>query len=483
VIIAVLLIYLFFNQSPITYIPVWSDELDYWQEINAFVHHGFQSGFFTFNELTAELITPFGPHGPGFITFFGIPALVSGWHFSTGIFFNMILVIVAIFIWLITIHPSRLGMILLSIFLCAFFPIWYYLPSTMQESVHQAGAILLSIPLIRYHNKQWSYSRYLLISLLLLLPLSFIRYTWLLYLIPGAVLNVIRNRRKTSWIGLLAIFISILVGFIVFAKFVSPYPTDLNGFTLKVAFDQSLGTGWRFYLSHLVSNIYLILNPDFRFITSFILRLDLALILILAIYSYFRSRRPDSRELPVIIVLLLAPIILAQVLRYEVARWIDLRFFAPFLLITFLLLLTSHDNLSRFLLFVTCLLWVVALPWNLPIFAQNHKAHFTNSADKIAQVSMTIRDFIMFKPDQDQWCNTIATNLLERDGQMNFLSIPEGMGITYLKHLKEYGPETIKSGYLLMNDTATVMKKPTSGILLVDLGDARLYKNTAVECK
>ena len=133
------------NVSLANFTPVTSDEIGYYLQINAFVHHGFQGGYFTISEHPARAaFSHFGVHGPLFPVLYGALGKLLGWHFYSGPLFNVLFVTLAIGIFCLVVRPNVWQSVLGALFLATFWPFYQELVSMMQDPVHWAIAILIA---------------------------------------------------------------------------------------------------------------------------------------------------------------------------------------------------------------------------------------------------------------------------------------------------------------------------------------------------
>jgi hypothetical protein len=219
-------------------IPIWTDEVHYWNEVAVFQGSGFRGGYTTVDEQAAPAgWCHFGPHGPGFPLIYGSLARLLGWQAWSGPLFNLLFLALASLVWA---RAVRYDVTILK-FGCLFFatswPLLLFIPSTMQETLHVAFALLIASAIQR---------RYLWTTFFLIVAASLIRVTWALVLIPWATLFIGRARK---WdIVKLSVLIgsSILVLFLISRYICSPYPGPAADFFAHLA---ALGVGFERDLS------------------------------------------------------------------------------------------------------------------------------------------------------------------------------------------------------------------------------------------
>src|SRR5262249_999361 len=126
--------------------PAASDEIGYYLQINAFVHHGFSGGYFTISEKPAPAsFSHFGVHGPLFPVLYGAIGRLVGWEFRTGPFINLALLTLAVAVYCLMIRPTVGQALLGTALLATFWPFYLCVLSVLQDPVHWAIAILVGM--------------------------------------------------------------------------------------------------------------------------------------------------------------------------------------------------------------------------------------------------------------------------------------------------------------------------------------------------
>jgi hypothetical protein len=138
--------YVLFKSTFFDIVPVWSDEVMYWHETLTFSQASFNGGYYTVEEVPAPAsFTHFYFHGPTFKMFFGVLALVFGWHAWSGILFNIILFTIALTVFVFLIKPDFKLSAALGLLFLTFWPTLFYFPTIMQQILHQTFAVLLAV--------------------------------------------------------------------------------------------------------------------------------------------------------------------------------------------------------------------------------------------------------------------------------------------------------------------------------------------------
>jgi len=78
--VTVVLVRWLFGTPRSAFHPILSDEIDSWHEAWTFASAGLRGGYYTLGEiLNASGFTPFGPHGPGYVTIYSRVGVFTGW--------------------------------------------------------------------------------------------------------------------------------------------------------------------------------------------------------------------------------------------------------------------------------------------------------------------------------------------------------------------------------------------------------------------
>src|SRR5262249_3756386 len=213
-----------------------SDEVVYYLQINAFVHHGFRGGYFTISEHPAPAkFSHFGVHGPMFPVLYGALGKLLGWHFYSGPLFNVLLVTLAIGIYCLLMQPTVWQSLLGALFLATFWPFYLMLVSVMQDPVHWAIAILVAagfagMLMAKPWSRPWLFRS---CFVAILVYASLMRICWAMFLVPYAMLLVHKpTPRKLT----LAAFVALIgIGALVygFRLLCAPYVGDRGAFLMN----------------------------------------------------------------------------------------------------------------------------------------------------------------------------------------------------------------------------------------------------------
>ena len=481
------------NKVPLTnFIPVSpTDQNEYWHQIATFNLAGFKGGYYTHLEKTA-LITQskFGVHGPFYIIVMGVLSKITGWDYSTPIFFNMIFLALGfiIFAWLSKLNKTQI--VLAGLTLGLFPPVLVYLPTAMQESFQQMVGILFAaifgISLV-YKEKLAFWKKAAVIAFTFLV--SLIRPSWGLLFFPFFALYFPKNIKKQ----ILAFFISLFFLFAVILL-IGLFMTPGNN-TVGQALDEfkpGFRPGIQFLFVTVMNNvkIYLSLSniPQMVFRAEYMLILVFTLAFALFLLIRKKKKRSTAQipldvdlNLNIIFFLIIFPIILWSFSLYFIKN--DMRFIAPYFLLIFFLLIY---NKRYFFVITFVLINLLMLPASISLTTYPIGNNFTFSNEKITATKQIMDQSIHYDPRQtNAWCNTILVPVTLYDYRIS--QIPAGIGISYVLNNNGIDKITfpIKSKYVLLTtQEANELNQSAMDQLeyLVNFPDSILFINKNAAC-
>jgi len=477
------------NKVPLThFIPVSpTDQNEYWHQIATFNYVGFNGGYYTHLEQTAPITqSKFGVHGPFYIILMGVLSKITGWSYSTPIFFNMLFLALGfiVFAWLSNLNNTQI--VLAGLTLCLFPPVLVYLPTAMQESFQQMVGILFAaifgISLV-YKEKLNFWKKAAVIAFTFFV--SLIRPSWGLLFFPLFALFFQKNFKKQ----ILAFFIS-LIFLLAVVLLLSLFITPGNN-TISQAIAQ-FNPGFRSGLKSLFNTISDNLKIYFRIsnIPQMVFRLEYMLILIFTLAFVFlhltKKKNRASAQIPldvdlnlnILFFLIISPIILWSFSLYFIKN--DMRFIAPYFLLIFFLLIINKRYFFV-IPFVLINLLILTASISLPT-----NPNFIYSNEKIIATKQIMDQSIQYDPRQtNAWCNTILVPITLYDYRIS--QIPAGIGITYVLNNNGVDKITfpIKSKYLLL--TTQQSNELDQAVLdqleyLAKFPDSILYINKKAAC-
>jgi hypothetical protein len=480
------------NKVPLThFIPVSpNDQNEYWHQIATFNLAGFNGGYYTHLEQTA-LITQsrFGVHGPFYIVLMGLLSKISGWNYSTPIFFNMLFLALGFIIFALLSNLNNTQIILAGLTLSLFPPILIYIPTAMQESFQQMVGMLFAaifgISLV-YKEKLDFWKKVAAIAFTFFV--SLIRPSWGLLFFPLLALYFPKEIKKQLLAFFISLFLLVTV-IILIGSFMTPGNNTISQAIAQ--FSPGIRTGIKFLLVTIINNLKIYFS--LANIPQMVFRLEYLLILILSfgyIVLHLRKKKKETTvknhfnidlNLSVLFFLIISPIILWSFALYFLKN--DMRFIAPyFLLILFLLIF----NKRYFFVVAFIIINLLILPASISLTTYPIGNNFTYSEEKVLATRQIMDQSIRYDPSQtNAWCNTILVPVTLYDYRIS--QIPAGIGISYV--LNNNGIDKIiypiKSKYLLLTLQQTIdLNKVAKDQLepLVEFPDSILYINHKAAC-
>lgn len=186
----------------------WNDQVAYWHQIYSFSQVGFETGYYAFDEMPSPN-SRFGAQGPAYPLVMGTMAHFTGWYHYSSVYYNMVFIALGV-IFLCTVGQLNSWQILLvGMVVSTSWLILICMPTVAQESLHHLAAFIFAGLIGRLLTT--SLPRSLWIGgFILLLVLSFVRFSWVLLLIPYLSLRF-QPRTRKSWLVILAIAVAITV--------------------------------------------------------------------------------------------------------------------------------------------------------------------------------------------------------------------------------------------------------------------------------
>ncbi len=448
-ILSLVLIWLIFGTTPLSYMPARSDQLYYWHEALTYVDHGFSGGYYSLNErIPLAEFSAFGFHGPAYPVLYGSLGRIVGWEYYTGVLINFFVITLALFLFT---RLSNLDnkQLLIGIFLIGtYWPMILYLSDNMTESINQAIAILLSVLFFKQLDNQkndWKIN--IAIFLILLISISF-RVTWSLLFFPFFFFLIFNYRGYKILAALVLSTAGVLLGFLYTKYFYYPFPdifrSTLHGqFNLQELVNQ-VGIQVHGNLNNLID------EPDTPFyIQAFRYQIvGMTIVLVFKLISYFKEGIQAIKsllrsELGFHFLNIVVPF--ASVLFiYYIADTRDYRNLAHNFLLSalFLLLFTRYKYIYPIVMINMLLIFSF-----IPDFAQERSRNFIYDRDVIISFSNSITEQVKFDETQsDRWCNTLGFNGKYEDA---FVAIDSGIGLAKIDNISE----DTKPKYLLLSDT------------------------------
>jgi hypothetical protein len=482
--LTLLLVTFLLHASVSDFRPLWPDEIHYWHETSSFAHTGFGNGYYSVHEIPPPLaFTRYGPHGPAFPMLIGTIGAIFGWSPWSAPLVNAVLITIALAVCFYAFRFSLKQLLLAALLVATFWPMLLYIPTNMQESLHQAAAIVLSgIFAVLVRKRSAVPARFFYGSLVFILLLSIVRSTWSFLLIPFFLLRLERFSIGSVARALASAVVLIMLEFVALSRLASPNPNFIT-VAAQVA-GTSRSEAVSMFLHHGMENATKLLRFSYGSSMQSLLWLQVVTMLVLmAGYAIWRRRRRSgefnegkvlSREGAQILVHLsnIGLLVIFVILFYDVGDWRDYRLYAPHLLLSLLLLVELGSE--RFLYPFIAVSMVFAGAF-VKSYRTVHQEHFIVIAS-----SPLLRTSLEYDPAGGGWCNTLLVDLPNYNRQL--LDVPPGIGISMIMYPESVHPP-IHSRYLLLSDE-TYRKLADSLHLepVATLPKGVLYRNLRSEC-
>jgi hypothetical protein len=460
--------------------PVLSDEVYYFHEAQTFGRAGFNGGYYTLDErLNPSGITPFGPHGAGFVMLYGLAAKVVEWHRHSVLVLNLLAIALACWLWGASAPVSTARLWLSILLLGTFWQMVFWGSSGMQESLHHAGAIVMAALCARVlagSNSPW-----LTVSgSLALVLLALIRPTWIV-LMPFWALIVTRHasgRRVVIGLG-----ISLVVGalmLVIFNRTVAPYA---RGFSFVELLNRSANAPS--IVDNLMFNLRRTVTPSEYDVLEIVHRAQYWVFMAVATglaLVLLRRRGLSWRTAPLAHVSMaavaMAAILGLMLVLYSLTNWAEHRILSAFLLFAALLMLAAPGR-APLLIVVGLIVSNLATAGSfLRVFEAKRQEQFVWDRRGVYELQDGLAAGVTYRPSQSRWCNTLLTG----QEPPHLIAVPAGIGISVIREPDQM-PHVPYSRYLLIDDsTLKLFMYPPRVRALATLPYGTLYLNLSSDC-
>jgi hypothetical protein len=434
------LLFWFMAYSIRDYVPFLNDEISYYLQAKAFVHHGWNAGYFGVAEQSAPCsFSHFGVHGPAFPVLYGVLGRVFGLPCWTACFFNAAMVSLGLAVYLLLARPTSWQCFGISLLILSFWPYHMYVATWMQESVHFALASALAGVFVAVAGRAaitesiW----FRLGAVALVAAGSMLRISWALAYVPLFILFF----RQRSWpvqaLAVVAAGAVILAQAIAFRFLCAPYFADENAFFMNklVAFSVGLESLWKHVADNLAGfrRVFQAEPLLCRFsVGQYLISLCFFLFVGFALIAepWFPGTRkqlfPDREDrvgLYLCIYFLVATIV-ATVFAYTVAYFRGFRIFAIEMMLVLLILAVSPSRLFRGVFVAVVLSNLLVAPAAV-FYLKDYYAPAFRREPAWAELEQKIESAIHFDPNADAWANTLLTDHMPSELCM----LPTGIGV------------------------------------------------------
>ena len=131
------------KSNPFHWVPLWSDEVWWYTQVDSVVNYGMPLGFTGYNETHAPTGT-FGFWGGAMVYAMAFFAKIFGWHHYSPLFMNVFYMTVANCVFFILTRPSKAVALKLAFLNCVLFVSIYYMFTGMSECTRFSMAVILA---------------------------------------------------------------------------------------------------------------------------------------------------------------------------------------------------------------------------------------------------------------------------------------------------------------------------------------------------
>jgi hypothetical protein len=405
--------------------PAWSDEVIYWHSINTFKEVGIHGGYFTFEEILAKSgQLQFGTHGAAFSLLYGSVARVVGWNLSSGPLFNAVFIGLFLFAVLWLIQPDTRRAVLIALLVAMSFPLLFYLPTTMQESLNQGFAILVAaflICLARGKTSRWAFK---LLAVLTVFIASLFRITWVLAFPPILYFSFTGAASKRWLKVILFSLVLAFASYIIFSWWTSPYPDwfFFNVLGRNIPLVERLSA----LLGRIGENLAVFFSVNSQSnLVEIILRFQFLLVMLL---MFILLRKNVSLSLATIF--LFATHFVAVVALYDVKYFRDFRFLSPILLFGLIMLieLWEYQGMAKWLPALLAVAFMLPYQFYFSAYQMHLNEFVADSAVPPEDYRETLAN-LQYWASSDPWCNSL---LVDQTAGESLKLLPAGIGLNVL---------------------------------------------------
>ena len=487
-VMTVLLLQVVFDVTITDYVPHHSDDMVYWHGIMSYKEVGFESGYYVYEERpSAAAFSPFGTHGPAYFAFMGTLARILGWQPYSMLIFNQVVVVAALIFYLYMVRPGWIQILLIGAVLLTYWPMLVYISMGMQESLHQAIAIVVAaLFYYQFSQKEGVSWRYRVLVTALLMAFASLRLTWSLFLIPLLFFDVKPlSTRQMILRGGIALGL-IGTAFLMFSYWSAPYPySAMSNWRFALA-ESGFGSSITVLINNVRDNMSRILYGIAPEVLIRVQVLGVILVWLLVMRNQKKiivdgkTNTGDSADHEGWFhVYNLAIILLLQVLIYDIFPQKDYRIFGMQLLVSIMLMIAFVRWRIVAVIVATNIL-VVAGFRDIHVYMNNK--NFGNQ-ESAAVFATELEGHIRYEPGADPWCNTVL--LRGYDAGLASLEAGIGFGVTFYPTVAEQMLDwPARSQYMIWRDREFPAYEPYINVEpIAETSKGRLYLNLDADCE
>lgn len=183
----------------------WNDELFYFKQVEGILSHGFPQGYFGFNESHAMKLS-FAAWSPVLVFPWILWGLVFGWNLMSPIYCNIVLMMLAMFFFVLLVKPDNKQLGILTLLFCLFTPFTRYMLSGMPEVICFSMLIIfygLAVSWLEERKAGWK----LILLFLIASLLTLMRPYMVLFLVLPVFLWIRQDKSLKSIAGSTAVLV------------------------------------------------------------------------------------------------------------------------------------------------------------------------------------------------------------------------------------------------------------------------------------
>jgi len=457
------------------FMPSYSDEIDYFMEINTAVKRGLfdahsgYSGNYTGEYAVAKFLN-YGNHGIFVLIPYYLVGIVFGWNYFSPIIANSVILTASFFCFFFITKNIRKTLVSM-VFTLTFIPLILYFGTIMVEITFFAFSVILAA--LFYNYKKNPSRKNEIIYIIVVSFACLMRITNLVFFIPVIIDN---SKSIKSFIiyTFSAVGLSGLL-FMISNLFTAVYPVGFLNLLINSVKSGNIIESARIFAYHFVNTSLLFVNPFKEHIILVLMRYFMITFCLISLFEAFYTfdfkrfrceKREKINKTHLSFSLVTGSMILLTCLFYEVSDWKDFRVFAPILLFVSL----GAQLRYRKALLSTALSIAVSFIFLLNIgLLKEHAVHYNNTSP--------VRDIarhVKYNPDGDRWENTVIANAF-------VLNYDPGINVLYLR---SYTVNNLKSDISKIKTKYIFLDcfEELEGYYLVDEEDGYyLYAADAVE--
>jgi len=458
-------------------IRMWNDEIAYWHEVNTFKEFGFNGGYYSIQEFIARsTFFRFSVHGPAFAAFMGSLARVFGWSMDSPPLYNIAFITLGLLLFLLIAKPDLPRKIYLLVTIILLYPILFFIPSSMQESLHHALAFIIGGVLIRLFSSKQVPPVIASIGFFATIFGALLRIHWVIVLFP--MIFLMRTKRDKRWFYL-STAIALILTLVLIAIFSYWVSSSTTSFLYQLTHSEFSTTRSVIigFIKHALGNIkdYLLLASKIDSLG--ILQRYLIIVLSLSmVYFLYKKKMQFITPLFILASAVLTTILLNYIYGY------DFRHFAPYVIITFLFLIHNIQYKDvAIILSLSLLASFIFWPKFIKNYRDYHTSHFDSDQVKwVVQTSSPALASIVYREGSEPWCNSLLTDIIWTP---RLLAVPAGIGVNYIWHEDQVIPP-IHSHFLFVTEDKIDKYLLTGKVeVLKTEGDRALYVQLDDGCK